>query len=261
MLSWACTRTVAKGGRWLDQNPLQYVRMRGEHDVRRPVADLERFEATRVAMQALQRRYEEEARSTASEPERRRAVRRQLSWVRAELALVLLEETGRRRGAIMGLRWADFHFGSGRVTWRAEHDKKRKNGEVPYPEAFFEVVREFERRIAALGGAIGGHLFPREKDAGRPARAELLSQWVRKAEEEAGLPKLCGGTTHPFRRKWRTERAHHPLKAVAVAGGWTDFDTMLRCYDQPDDADVLAVTGETKKRRGDLSRSASVSNA
>ena len=57
------------------------------------------------------------------------------------------------------------------------------------------------------------------------------------------------GTCHPYRRKWRSERTHHPLKAVAVAGGWTDFDTMMRCYDIPEDSDVLAVTSETRKRR------------
>ena len=39
------------------------------------------------------------------------------------------------------------------------------------------------------------------------------------------------------------------MKAVAVAGGWTDMATMERCYDLPDDADVLAVTSETNKRR------------
>jgi len=38
-------------------------------------------------------------------------------------------------------------------------------------------------------------------------------------------------------------------KAVALAGGWTDVATMERCYDLPDDADVLAVTSETHKRR------------
>jgi hypothetical protein len=37
---------------------------------------------------------------------------------------------------------------------------------------------------------------------------------------------------------------------VAVAGGWSDFDTMLKCDDHPhpDDADLLAVTSEPKKR-------------
>jgi len=34
-----------------------------------------------------------------------------------------------------------------------------------------------------------------------------------------------------------------------VAGGWTAFDTMLKCYDHPDDADVLAVTSEPRKGR------------
>ncbi|HEY9227260.1 MAG TPA: hypothetical protein VIP11_11465 [Gemmatimonadaceae bacterium] len=36
---------------------------------------------------------------------------------------------------------------------------------------------------------------------------------------------------------------------MAVAGGWTDVATMERCYDLPDDVDVLAVTSETNKRR------------
>jgi len=72
---------------------------------------------------------------------------------------------------------------------------------------------------------------------------------MEQAEDAAGLPKLVSGTCHPYRRKWRSEGSHHPIKAVAVAGAWTDFDTMLKCYDQPDDADLLAVTSEPRKRR------------
>lgn len=245
MLTWACTRTVAGGARWLDQNPIQYVRVRGEHDVKRPVATVERFEATRAAMQALQRLYTDEGRMTDSPAARARAEARSLSWVRAELALVLLAETGRRRGSVRGLRWSDFDFDAKKVTWQPEHDKKRKTGVVPYSDTFFDLVRDFRQRL----GAAGGYLFPRQGDPGQPVPPELLSQWIRKAEDKAGLPKLSGGTTHPFRRMWRSERAHHPLKAVAVAGGWTDLDTMLRCYDQPDDADLLAVTSVTKRRR------------
>ena len=80
--------------------------------------------------------------------------------------------------------------------------------------------------------------------------APELGHWPRAAEEaKAELPKLEGGTCHPYRRKWKSERANHPVKAVAVAGGWTDIATMLRCYDQPDDADVLAVTSDPRKRR------------
>ena len=36
---------------------------------------------------------------------------------------------------------------------------------------------------------------------------------------------------------------------MAVAGDWTDLDTMLKGYDQPNDADLLPVTSELRKRR------------
>jgi hypothetical protein len=38
-------------------------------------------------------------------------------------------------------------------------------------------------------------------------------------------------------------------KAVAHAGEWDEVGTLLRCYDHPEDADILAVTSETRKRR------------
>lgn len=244
MLYWACTRTVG-GQRWLDQNPLQYVRVQRERDVRRPVASFDRYEATVKAMRDLQRKYDEESRAADSMKARRRAESRLASWVRAEMALWLLETTGRRRGAIMGLRWSDFDVAAKRVTWRADEDKGKKTRVVPYPDSFFATMRDFQRRL----GAVGGYVFARTDDPERPAPPELLSQWIRKAEDHAGLPKLTGGTTHPYRRKWRSERNHLPLKAVAHAGGWDDFDTMIRCYDHPEDADVLMATSETRKRR------------
>ena len=145
----------------------------------------------------------------------------------------------------MRLRWEDFDFKAHRITWRREHDKKRKEWIVTYPESLMATIREFQRRL----GVVGGPLFPRRDDPRRSSSPELLSEWILKAEAKAGLPKLEGGTCHPFRRKWKSERANHPVKAVAVAGGWTDIATMLRCYDHPDDADVLAVTSEPRKRR------------
>jgi hypothetical protein len=120
---------------------------------------------------------------------------------------------------------------------------------VPYPAWFFETVRDFQKRL----GAAGGYLFPRHDDGDAPAPRELVSPWIRKAEEAAGLPKPAGGTCHPYRRKWRSERRHLPPKSVALAGGWTDITTMERCYDLPDEADLLVVTSETNKRREPVS--------
>jgi integrase len=245
MLTWACTVPTVGGGRWLERNPLEYVRIAGERNIQRPVASLERFEATRLAMQECVLRYSNEALSAETTWERSRAERRTRSWLRAELALVLLEATGKRRGAIMGLTWADIDFAGRRITWQAAYDKKGKSRVVPYPGALFDAIRDFQKRL----GALGGFVFPSSDDPERPAARELLSQWLVKAEEKAGLSKLSGGVTHPYRRKWRSERSHLPMKAVAVAGGWDDLATMNQCYDQPDDEDLLTVTSETRKRR------------
>jgi hypothetical protein len=76
----------------------------------------------------------------------------------------------------------------------------------------------------------------------------MLAQWILKAEKRAGLPKLAGGVTHPYRRKWCSERASHPTKALMLAGGWSDAGTVIRCYDHPEDAAILAVTSEPNKR-------------
>ena len=245
VLYWACSVTHADGSRLLERNALEYVKVKGEHDVARPIASFERFEATRKAMRAFQDRYAEEAQTLEKPRDRERAERRRVSWIRAELALVLMEATGKRRGSIVGLQWQDFDVARGYVTWRPEHDKKNKTWIVPYPADFFETVREFQRRL----GAVGGYLFPRLDGSAGHAAPELLSQWILKAEAAAGLPKLRGGVCHPLRRKWRSERRDLPMKAVAAAGGWTDMTTMEKCYDLPDDAAVLAVTSATNKHR------------
>ena len=64
-----------------------------------------------------------------NEPQKRGRLR----WVRLELALFLARTTGRRRGAIVGLRWEDVDFRQRRITWRAEHDKKRVEWVTPHP--------------------------------------------------------------------------------------------------------------------------------
>jgi integrase len=246
MLRWACGRPDPRGGRrrWLEYNPLQNVEVERERDVRRPVATPARYEATIGAMRKRQQRYAGEARTLAGRRERDRARSRELSWMRAEFGLYLLNATGRRRGAIMGLRWSDFDSTANHVTWRAELDKKGRTWVVRYSAEFFGRVLEFQKRL----GAVGGCVFPTVDDAECSARPELLSQWIRAAEVDAGLPKLVGGTCHPYRRKWRSERVNYPTKAVMIAGGWSDYNTMLTCYDHPDDEDILAVTSNVPRR-------------
>ena len=75
-----------------------------------------------------------------------------------------------------------------------------------------------------------------------------------RAEKAAGLEPLAGGDFHPYRRKWSTERKHLPRADVAAAGGWRDVRSLELCYQQADDATLLAVVTEPRKLR-DISTS------
>ena len=151
----------------------------------------------------------------------------------------------RRIGAIRPLRWEDFDFERRTVRWRAEADKKRRESVVPLPESTFNEVRRFQREL----GAIAGWVFARESDGTAPMDRHLFDHWLSVAEREAELPKLKGGLWHPYRRKWATERKRQPLKDVAEAGGWKDIDTLLSCYQHPDQEALLAVMSEPRKVR------------
>jgi integrase len=120
MLSWATTVRTAHGCRWLAENPLTGLRRIREQNPQRPIATWERYERTRTAMQDL-------GVSARSEPERSR-------WLKLELALVLAEGAGRRLSSIRQLHWDDIDFERHCVRWRAEADKKRREGVIPLPE-------------------------------------------------------------------------------------------------------------------------------
>jgi len=54
----------------------------------------------------------------------------------------------------MHLRWQDFDFHAGRITWCREHDKTRKQWVVAYPEALLATVRECQLRLGVVGGPV-----------------------------------------------------------------------------------------------------------
>jgi integrase len=134
--------------------------------------------------------------------------------------------------------WPDIDFTANAILWRAESDKKKKEWKVPMPSALREELWSFRVK---MGGAFGGLLFPSDTDRRQSIRRDVFAKWLRQAERKAGLPKLDGSLWHAYRRGWATSRKGLPTLDVAAAGGWSDVGTLLRCYQQPDDATMLAV--------------------
>ena len=239
MLRWATTVRVHRGARrLLDANPLDGLKLEREKNPRRPVATWERFEKTRVAIGEL-RDAEEQGDD-------------RLRWVLLDLALVIVEATGRRIGSVRQLEWPDLDLTSARIRWRAAADKKRKEWWTPITPLLVDEVKRARAAIAELAGlqaVNGGPVFFATTDHSRSVDRDTLNSWLEKAEKRAKLERLEGGLWHPYRRKWATERKHHPLKDVAAAGGWKDVNTLLTCYTAADDETVLAVMAEPRKVR------------
>jgi hypothetical protein len=99
-----------------------------------------------------------------------------------------------------------------------------------------------------LGGIGEGWLFPRADGSG-PWPRDIFRELLLVAEERAGLEHLKGGSWHPFRRKWATERKDLPLVDVKATGGWRDTNTLLTCYQQTDEASMLRVMDAPRKLR------------
>jgi hypothetical protein len=126
----------------------------------------------------------------------------------------------------------------GAIRWPGSTDKEGKE----WVALIDATVRAALDRIQAERPGIGAaYLFPAPADPAQPIDYGLASEWLRRAEKLAGLPKLERRIWHPYRRKWATARKHLPLADVAAAGGWKSTQTLTKCYQQPDDATILAV--------------------
>jgi len=230
MCRWAMTIRVGGGGkRLLQSNPLEGIRFVRERNELRPITSIERFTKTRDAMIELRR-------NEMLENGRSR-------WFKIELALVLVEATGRRLNSVRLLRWEDVDLKKPEIRWRADADKKGREWIIPIPDSLRDELRQFRVDL----GAIAGWVFPSEKNRDKPMDRYQFDKWLRVAEGFAELPKLKGGLWHPYRRKWATERKDLPIKDVMAAGGWLDVETLLKSYQQADRATLLRVMNEPRK--------------
>jgi integrase len=140
-------------------------------------------------------------------------------------------------GSLRGLSWSDWDFEGPTVRFSAKFDKGKRERAVPVTPELADAVKSLRLQLEPFGE---GWLFPAE--SGRePWPRDLFDQALRVAEKKAGLPKLDGTLWHGYRRKWATERKPFPEADVMAAGGWKDASTLRNCYQQADEATVLAV--------------------
>lgn len=239
-LNWASKWRVEGGGRYLlRENPVRGFDAPTEENPRRPVASTDRYEALRRVSDEvmMEVRWGDEW-------------QKQRSYL-SEL-LDLAYGTGRRISAILALRYEDLRLDRkphGAICWPAATDKQGRETTAPISP----VVRVALDRVLKDRAGIGRlYLFPSPTDRNQPVSYERVRSWLLEAEKLAELPKQKGSLWHAFRRAWATTRKHLSLKDTAAAGGWASTETLVRCYQQPDEETMLEVvlnSAELRERK------------
>jgi integrase len=205
IFNWATMSTDDRGEVLLERNPFKGFRLPKEKNPRRVVVSREEYEALL-------------------------AISKDIEW-RFHVALVLAHETGHRAGAIAGLRWSDVDFDGGRILWRAENEKTGYEHVTPASHAALETLRFALSQNPAVGD---GPVMPSPKDPARGPSRHLMRDWWKRAEKRAGLEPKRGRGWHGLRRKFGSDLMHLPLKVLSELGGWKEPQTILKCYQHPD---------------------------
>ena len=209
VLNWAARSRDEEGRLLLDRNPLKGLRKPVEKNPNRVVLTEEEYQALL-------------------------GVSRQVDW-RFHAALVLAHEIGHRIGAIRNLRWADIDLEGEAVRWRAEYEKTGYEHRTPLTPEAIEVFEEARRRNPANGDA---PVLPAPRDPDRSMGRAVARYWWKRAEALAGLERKRGRGWHSLRRKFASDLMDLPLKVLCELGGWKAAKTVLRCYQQPDEAQL-----------------------
>jgi integrase len=163
-----------------------------------------------------------------------------------ELYLLLTHETGHRCTAVGRLRWSDVDLETGWVTWRAAEGNKGYEHSIPLSDAAAEALRAAHKAAARIGD---GWVFPSPTEPEKPIRRDLLRDWWQKLEAKAGLERIRGRGWHSLRRKFATDLKHTPMPDLQSLGGWRDHNTILKCYQRPDETTMRSALEKRAERR------------
>lgn len=158
--------------------------------------------------------------------------------------LILAHETGHRIGAVRQLLWSDIDLDARTIRWRAETEKTGYGHFAPITEAAASALREVQ---ATRPGIRDAPVFPAEKNPGQSVDRFRPTKWWRRAEEAADLEPKKGRGWHSLRRKFASDLMHQPLKVLCELGGWKSPQTILTCYQQPDEQQMRAALADRRR--------------
>ncbi len=235
VLRWATRWRVEGGSYLLRENPVRGYPMPKVGKPRRSVATMARYEALRAVAGDLQMRVQWSGRSET-----------QRTYLPELLDIVV--GTGRRISAVLQLRYENLQSEGpyGSIRWPGDTDKMGQEWDAPVNTAVRAALDRVQHERPGIGRA---YLFPSPTDLARPVGRGTADAWLARAEALAGLEPLEHGRWHPYRRMWATERKHLPAQDVAQAGGWSNIDTMQKCYQQADPETLLEVVCFDSRRQ------------
>ena len=221
VLNWAVRSRDEEGRLLLDRNPLK--------GLRKPVEK----NPTRVVL-------------TEAEYQALLGISLRLDW-RFHVALVLAHETGHRIGAIRNLLWSDVDLDGETIRWRAQHEKTGYEHATPLTE---EALAALEEARAMSDGIGDGPVLPATRNPSECVGFPQTRFWWKRAERLAGLEPKRGRGWHSLRRKFANDLMDLPLKVLCELGGWKAAKTVLRCYQQPDEAQLRQAIRSRRRPRG-----------
>jgi len=129
------------------------------------------------------------------------------------------------------LRLSDVDLENELIRWRAENEKTGYEHFTPMTVQALEALEQARKNNPGIEET------PVLSAPGNPSEfmsPHLARNRWKKAERLAGLEPKEGRGWHSLRRKFASDLMHKPLKVFSQLGGWKNPQTILICYQHPD---------------------------
>lgn len=90
-------------------------------------------------------------------------------------------------------------------------------------------------------------VLPAPRDPARSMNHASVHFWWKRAEALAGLERKRGRGWHSLRRKFASDLMDQPLKVLCELGGWRTSQTVLQCYQRPDEDRLKKALHERRR--------------